>query len=233
MKRTIYSSIAIACALLVSACGGGGDDTPTNSNVTIYGHCGNSPIYAAADVVLLRWKQFPLTVFIDYTNAPSINVGNNREIYTRALQTGVVGWTAAGNGLGAIRFVTTPIDADITVKFGDAQAANMAQGKPYTPGLAGVTIFKRDGNFPNSYIIKGTTITLDVAEFTDKITWTGINYEEYLGLVTLHEMGHALFAAGHPKNSVSAMSPAVPFNTKPVLSQLDMNSIREAYCKAL
>lgn len=226
MKRTIYSSIALACALLVSACGGGSDADNSEADVLIYGPCGNTPIYPAADAYLIRWRHFPLTVYVDLSSAPNINQGNNREMYTRVVQTGLVGWTAVGNGIGAIRFVNTPIDADITLRFGDATAIHRSQGG--TGNVAGITVSPRDGR----YILKGTAITLDVSEFARIMTLSGVNYEDFVGLVTLHEMGHALFVSGHPKTQGNAMSTGQPFNTKPGLSQLDVNSIRESYCKA-
>lgn len=225
MKKTaISSSIAIVCALLISACGGGGDD---GSNIPVYASCGNTPNYNN-QIGAIRWRQFPLTVNMDLLDAPNVSVGTNREMYTRVITDGLAAWTAAGGGIGSFRFVNSA-DADIFVRFGDAGAAIRAVGGTPSAGTLGVTIYKREGNYPNSYIAKGTTITIDRLAFSNLMLATSLNYEAILQGTVFHEMGHALFSNGHPNVFGSVMS--APPGSVLFPGIYDINSIREAYCR--
>ena len=220
-------TIALAATLLLAACGGDGDDS--TSNVPVYASCGNASNYGN-QIGMIRWRQFPLTVYLDLSFAPNVNTGTNRDMYTQVVTAGLSGWTAAGNGIGSFRFANSPLDADIIVRFGSVADALRAIGATPGPGTLGVAIYKREGNLPTSYIARGTTITLDTQAFTNLMAATSINYQAVLQGTVLHEMGHALFSNGHPNVAGSVMSSAAGSVLSPSAS--DLSTIREAYCRA-
>lgn len=216
MKK--HRLVVISFVLALSACGGGGDDGKSNSDVGIYASCGNVPNYSA-DIGLIRWKTFPVTVNIDLSLAPSLNIGNNREIYTRAIKAGSEKW-AVGNGIGALlfTFVDGAANADILIKFGNIGVL----------GELGRATWARDGNFANSYITRGTSILFDIKSFGNLTTPAGVIDETTVRQVAAHEMGHALFSNGHSKQPGDVMA-----GLAENLSQRDVNTIREAYCRPL
>jgi hypothetical protein len=143
----------------------------------------------------------------------------------------MVAWTAAGNGIGAVTFVASPLEADITLQFGSAADAIRAVGGTPGFGVAGVTIYKREGNLPTSYITRGTKIVLDTQWFTIVYNNGGsgsLNYEQFVHHIVQHEMGHALFSNGHPWSPGTVMTAG---GGSTVLTVEDINSIREAYCR--
>lgn len=204
---------------MAASCGGGGD--ASDSSVVKYASCGNTPNYGNdPGMKLLRWKKpFPLNVYVDLSLAPELSNGNNRDIYARAIRNGLSAWTV-GNGIGTINYVSSLADADISLKFGTTRSV----------GEIALTHYIRDGNYPNSYITKGTDILIDVRGIGIlAISSAGVLDETTVMQVVRHEMGHALFSAAHSGQRGDVMA---NFDS-PTLSARDINSIREAYCQAL
>lgn len=221
MKLSAAQSVCIlSCTTLFSACGGGGDENQSaasNADVAIYGTCGNAPNYYAS-ISHVRWKRFPLTVAIDLSAAPRLNEGNNASTYLREIQFGAAGW-AQSNGLGLVSFVSGR-DADIIIQFVGNLPINILGQTNVWPT-------------PTEYQKKGVLISLNSQAFSNLATT--VVFAEALRGVTLHEMGHALFAAGPVSHS--------PFSTGDVMSsgssefqvpqQRDINTLRETYCRPL
>jgi hypothetical protein len=205
------------CAVLLSSCGSASSDNNNPDNAILYASCGNTPNYAAelGSFRMHRWKQFPLSVAIDLTAAPKVSEGTNRQVYTRAIQAGVLKWNV-GNGIGTVNFVTSA-DPDILIRFTDTLPV----------GTLGFT----DKQGPRPYILKGTVISLSVQAFSTFLlgpAGTGRDFETNLRLVTAHEMGHALFAGAHPTGVSNSIMGLLQEN----VTQLDINTIRESYCSS-
>lgn len=207
----------VASAVLLAACGGGSEESAADADVVIYGSCGNTPNYLSS-VGGTRWKRFPLTVGIDLSSAPRVNEGNNAEIYLRAIQAGAKAW-AVGNGIGEVNIVAGR-DADIAIYF-DGSLPNGTLGTAFAWPLG-------------QYQKKGVVIVLNTLSFSN-LSET-IVFESTIRQVVLHEMGHALFSlganGGHSPFDGDRMG-AGGFNLGDALSQRDINSIREAYCRKL
>ncbi|MFZ6657764.1 hypothetical protein [Undibacterium sp. TJN19] len=198
----------------LASCGGGSNSEKSSqvipSDVTIYGSCGNTPNYKN-EILISRWKRFPITLYVDLSNAPGVDIGNNRSIYRNAILYSANNWSSAGNGIGAIILVSTP-DADIVVRFGSTPTADSF----------GSTSVVFDGNYK-----KKATINLNLQKFSTLSQTIYLDY--WLKITTTHEMGHVLMAYGHPvstRNSVMFQGSSIE---GPTLE--DLNTIREAYCR--
>lgn len=223
-SKTIATALAVACSALVASCGGGGGDG--NSDVTIYGTCGNTPNYRSELGEFSRWKRFPITVGLDFSAAPSFSDPNIASIYLRALQAGASGWNV-GNGIGGFSFVVGR-NADIVIEFDPNFGASQ---------LLGLTVSQYNGSYKTGL----TRIYLNAVYFRDVLANAPLaNFERRLQEIVQHEMGHALFSSsasggsgtqGHSLDSRDVM--ANGGNGGIALSQRDINSIREAYCRAL
>jgi predicted Zn-dependent protease len=207
--------VVCGCAFLIASCGDRSDDSQqSKSDVPLYANCGNTPNYAAelGSFRMLRWKQFPLTATIDLTSAPSVGVGENRQVYTRAIQEGASKW-AIGNGIGAVAFVNSA-DADIVIRFVDTLSIG--------------TLGEVTWNGPRPYILKGTTINLSIRAFSIFLSEGTPSLESRLRQVMTHEMGHALFSGAHSGDRNDVMGGGL----SETLSQRDINTIRESYCSS-
>lgn len=218
---SLRALVLSGCAVFIASCGGGGDGDKNNNNpdnAILYSNCGNSPNYAAelGSFRMLRWKQFPLTVAIDLTNAPRVSEGNNRQVYTSLIQAAASSWDVGG-GIGAVSFVTSG-NADIVIRFN-----NIA------PGLGGITNYQVMRPY-----ISGVTIDLSVYFIETYLArggaGPGSEFQQQLRGITAHEMGHALFAGAHPTRVLNSLMGGSPLQGFP--QQLDINTIRESYCSS-
>lgn len=218
-RQSILIVRIAAFAALLSSCGGGDERPAEDSDVVIYGSCGNTPHYLSA-VGGTRWKKFPITVGIDLTSAPRANQGNNAAIYLRAIQAGASGW-GVGNGIGVVNFVAGR-DADIAIYFD----SSLPEGR-FGEAIAWPASLSK-------YQKKGVIIRLNTNVFFN-LSQTVV-FEESVRQTVLHEIGHALFSFpnndGHSPSNGDRMGAGVS-NSGDSLSQRDINTIREAYCRKL
>lgn len=222
VKTALRALVVCGCSVLVASCGGGSNSDSgvvqqlNPDDARLYVACGNTPNYAQelGSFRMIRWKQFPVTVAIDLTSAPNVNVGDNRQAYIKEIQAGALKWTAAGNGIGAVNFIDSA-DADIVIRF--------------TNGLSNGVLGQTLWNGPRPYILKGTSINLSVQAFSIYVGLGSAFFLETLRQVVAHEMGHALFTTAHSTQASDMMAFG---HTQETLSQRDINTIRESYCSS-
>lgn len=210
-KRIVLLT-GFASIVLLASCGGGSDDS--GANVVSYGTCGNSPNYS--NRVITRWRQLPVKVAIDVTLAPGVNNSNAGE-YIQRIQQGASTWTGV-TGLNSVVFVT-PSEADVTIRF-----ANLPDG-PSGRGPHGRATYDTGSRYNQ----KGAFIELGILEF-QRLLGTSF-FLNVLSGVSMHEMGHLLFLRDHSPFPDDVMNELSLGLTPPTAR--DVNTMREAYCKAL
>lgn len=206
------NSASIVLLFFLASCGGGEDSqvpAVVEAQIVNYGSCGNTPNYLSESGGAKRWRGFPLTVAIDVSQAPGATTSSGTvELFQRAVRDGAAGWAQA-NGLGSVIFIDGK-NADISIEFGKLpNPLSLGQAEAASTGLyrssAKITI----NNSPNLY------------QFGDT--------EQFVRHVTLHEIGHAFFLPGHSTVAADVMS-AQGSQARP-LTERDLNSFKEAYCK--
>jgi hypothetical protein len=217
--RFAHALALTTLALLLPGCqddeGGDSPTEPSANNAAVYAACGNQPNYAGS-VTLLRWRSFPLLVFLDVESAPRSHEPAFRQAFERGMRTGAEAWAVAGGGIGTVSYVSSAAAADITVRF--------------VPGLGSllgrVTHTGNDGRY-----ITRALVELDGNGFLNLTNGGPSFVERATAATTGHEMGHALFAAGHSPFAGDLLGP--PAGNFPAVraTERDINTIREAYCR--
>lgn len=187
-------------------------------NAPLLAACGNNPNYLSDfQGAHRRWRNFPLAVHVDASNAPS-GRRFNRELLEEGMFDGAMAWLGAGGGIGDVVRASSAESADVRITFG-SQCSSSAAGCTFGTGISS------DGYQTSADVV----INRDIAR-----TWTTRQTPQRLAeSVVIHEMGHVFFAHGGPAGGHPTSTTDTVLNGTAVfrVTSTDLNSIREAYCQ--
>lgn len=157
---------------------------------------------------VIHWDaaRMPLHIYLEEGHAAGNWHGSYNQLVQRAFQQ----WSQASNGLLRFALVSTPEEADITVRWVRQLEHNRLGQSP----------FKAMGN-----VIVQSDVVLATHEPDGK---TRLN-EQTLYAIALHEIGHALGLQGHSPNPGDMMYYAMGEQPVTQLSQRDRNTLTMLY----
>ncbi|MGH7567218.1 MAG: hypothetical protein ACREK2_10350 [Gemmatimonadota bacterium] len=214
MTRSAAASFVLL-AWTAAACNSG---SPVDPGVPIppYGPCNQTPNYRD-QVVLNRWRSFPLAFFFDAASFPSEFLGD----YRSAITDGIRRWDAAtANELGAVVEVDEREAADFVITyraFPPALSPARVVHSTGTPFLAGGEIqYSPTGMREGEELVREGRISRQT-------------FLRGVSGIAAHEMGHLLGIIGHPTRDDALMGPT--FHDAPAV--VDLNTLIHAYCVAV
>ncbi|MCG8467047.1 MAG: hypothetical protein MJB57_02425 [Gemmatimonadetes bacterium] len=215
----------LAVALITTAgCGEGVGTAPTDLPLAFYGACGRQPNYAASVQFNGRFREFPVSVFIDLGRAAPDLQG----MYLTAIQDGFQRWGLfEPEDFTAVEFVASPEDANITTVF-----VTQIPGAPLALAASRPIEFEREG------VVAKTTIefsNLVLAEKFEERFRAGLlspsQFVRQVAALTAHEYGHSLGIQTHPTQNADFLMSAIGFELHTDPTEADRNTIRENYCQ--
>ena len=152
---------------------------------------------------ILKWASFPLNVYIEPKK--------QKVLAQKAFEQ----WQEKTNKLVSFNFVTSPINAQITVDFKD-KLETSSGGESYIAGFS-------KPYYQGNNIVKSEMHILAIDPDTKEDL-----PDDSIIFSTLHELGHTLGFKGHSPNENDVMS-AVVKEVKPELTQRDLNTLNMFY----
>lgn len=211
---------------LIVAIGCGDSGTgPDGSATVIYGACGLQPNYVSSVQFAGRFRQFPVTVYIDLgTAAPDL-----QGTYLIALQQGFRSWQLeAGDEIAGVDFVASQDNAQVVAKF-IAEIPNgpiaLASSRPIE-------------------LVSGGIIARTVIEFSTRNLGIGLETRFRIGALsqadfvdavaglTAHEFGHSMGIQTHPSQNADFLMGAIGFEAHTGPTPEDLNTLRHNYCRS-
>jgi len=166
-------------------------NTSSSQNVVTVGGAGDYFKDAVAEG-LFRWpvKRFPLKIFITTGEA----LQSYKPEYEEAVRQSIDDWDRATLGQVGLKIVDSAADADINVNFVDdlhAPALRAEAGKAQLKGnMKGVD--------------KANVLLLTISPFADQLMT-----KDFMRMISVHEIGHALGLSGHSPYEEDVMFPAL------------------------
>jgi predicted Zn-dependent protease len=183
------------------------------------GVCAQSPNYADSPLadqpppLLLRWKNFPVGVYIDTVGVPAASAS----LYRDAVMAGVSTWSEATHGqVGGVVFTSTDVIAQVVIR---VKTGNVSKGSGRTSvRYAGRLLLDATSEItrPDAEVSTGV---LDAAAIRVSVAAT-----------VAHEMGHALGVMLHSPNGDDLMSPTIEPRRIGSPTTADLNTLLQAYC---
>lgn len=198
---------------MVAACSGV-SPLASDEPIPTYGRCDQQPNYVD-EVLLNRWRSFPLVYFFDSASFSEDLVDDYRE----AIISGIQRWAdATSNGLGTIVQVTDRDASQFVITFRDV-----------TPSTTFARTFHATGTpfLASGEIVFNRTFLTEVEERVREGDLDREVFSRGVAGVAAHEMGHLLGIIGHSSRDDVLMGSS--FHDAPVAA--DVNTLIHAYCR--
>jgi hypothetical protein len=210
--------------LFVALCAAGAcilpPTTPSDAALPTLSECGLAPNYVNSSLAdqpparLLRWRTFPVRLYVDVRDVPDTLAG----LYREAAERGATAWdTATGGRVGRFQHVDAPSRSQVIVRFRSGignSAATTAQ-------------------FSGRLLIQTTTEVGRPGRDGELVgLGRGAQVSQTIEQIVSHEMGHALGILLHSPNPGDLMAQLIRVGSGGnVITAADRHTVLQAYCE--
>jgi len=175
----------------------------------------DSPLADHPDPQLLRWREFPVSVYVDMSAVPD----SLRATYAGAAKAGAESWFVATEGrLGGISWTDNAHGSQIRIRIGMVENGN--------PGSTAVKIQGRVLTEATTTIERPPSDAVDVQGGQQGFIATAV------AQIIAHEMGHALGILLHSTDGADLMAARLYVGTPaPWITAADRHTLLHAYCE--